>query len=398
MDAPFFDTLRGFKVTSRKHRIADDDFVDRFNHYHTSIMICVLSIIICAKQYIVGQPLQCWIPVEFKEGWEKYAENYCWVKNTYYIPRADELPDTPDERARYEIRYYQWVPFVLGLQALLFNVPKFFWQLLNWQSGIHIKSLMQTANDPGNISADKREESLELLCRYVTNSIFYTKEARNSIAVTIKRMIFKVVCCGNSQAGSYLLTTYMVMKILYLLNLICQFMIMNAFLGTSFDLFGLELLKRLSQGLTWESTAHFPRVTFCDFRIRSLGHVRPYTLQCVLVINMFNEKVYIFLWFWFAILFLATALNLLKWLSWILFARRRRKIIKRVLKTDITVTRNDINAFMDDLKTDGMFVLKMISLNAGDLLTNDLIKKLFYKYQTDKSEGRPTLWDAPEKS
>lgn len=407
MDTGFFDTLRSFKITSRKHRIADDDFMDRFNHYHTAILISVLSIVICAKQYIVGEPMQCWVPKEFTGGWEKYAEDYCWVKNTYYVHHDAALPDHPD-RSKTEIKYYQWVPFVLGLQALMFNVPRIFWQMLNWQSGIHLKSLMEKANAPENVNPDKRNESLAVLTRHIMNGVFYAKEKKIGIAVRIKRMVFKVICCGNDQAGSFLLTCYLGSKLLYLANIVCQFFLMNAFLGTSHSFFGFDLLQDLYKGKSWEDNAHFPRVTYCDFKIRSMGQVRPYTIQCVLVINLFNEKVYIFLWFWFAFLLLATACNVISWIGWMIFSGRRSRVIKKVLKRQ-TTNKDEIKEFMGDLQTDGMFVLKMIGINSGQIFVHDLIRKLFEKHRenhkmpppSDKVPhvpmSEPTGWTPPSK-
>lgn len=43
----------------------DDDAVDRANYIWTPLIMGFLAMTIAAKQY-VGEPLQCWIPAQFK--------------------------------------------------------------------------------------------------------------------------------------------------------------------------------------------------------------------------------------------------------------------------------------------------------------------------------------------
>lgn len=70
----------------------------------------------------------------------------------------------------------------------------------------------------------------------------------------------------------------------------------------------------------------------CDFDIRVLGNKHRHTLQCVLMINMFNEKIYLFIWWWFLIVVIATLANLCYWFSFSLSHNQQEAFITQYLR------------------------------------------------------------------
>jgi len=47
------------------------------------------------------------MPMEFKGGWEQYAEDYCFIQNTYYVAPEEEIPAEVTERDERQFGYYQ---------------------------------------------------------------------------------------------------------------------------------------------------------------------------------------------------------------------------------------------------------------------------------------------------
>ena len=45
-----------------------------------------------------------------------------------------------------EIRYYQWVPIMLSVQALLFMCPKLLWKASYFASGVNLPRLVSVLN------------------------------------------------------------------------------------------------------------------------------------------------------------------------------------------------------------------------------------------------------------
>ncbi|KAE9419475.1 hypothetical protein Angca_006650 [Angiostrongylus cantonensis] len=380
----------------------DDDSCDRLNYYYTPMLFVLFSLTLSAKQY-VGQPIQCWIPAQFTgnfhlifhRAWEQYSENYCFVQNTYFVRPDHYIPDSIVDRENNEIGYYQWVPFILGLQAILFYLPALFWRLFNWQSGIAVKSLVRMARDTTNMQLDRKREAVAVVGAHIHDSLRVQRRISqfNGLTQCVHR-------------GMYLNTLYLFVKVLYLVQVLCQFLILNSFLSTNYTMWGFGILNDLLHGREWEESGHFPRVTMCDFEVRVLGNKHRHSVQCVLMINMFNEKVYLFIWFWLLGIGIYTAGNFIYWCLQLLSDEKRisfvgcyLKVLKLVNEEDLSHQRL-LNKFVQrSLRADGVFILHLISKNAGDIITSDIIATLWKNFLEDEAEkGRegpqaPTLDD-----
>jgi hypothetical protein len=356
-----------------------DDPVDRLNYFVTSSLLAFFAIMVSAKQY-VGSPIQCFMPMEFRSGWEQYAEDYCFIQNTYYIPISEQVPEGHDERQKAEFGYYQWVPVVLALQAVLFYLPNWLWKTLHQQSGLDLDTAISDASKLRTLHSTERRQEIGKLCTYISESLEMNEAQRIPRRILCFRM--------GQHLGSYVTMLYLFIKICYLLNILLQFTILNNFLETSHTFWGVHTFVQLWQGSDWEETAIFPRVTLCDFRVRRLANIHNYTVQCVLMINMFNEKIYLFIWFWFAFVLISTFINFIYCCFTLIPPASRERTIRNFLKqeklqhlTEMPDTKNIIRRFTNSaLCPDGVLLLRFIEGHSGAIVARDVTATLFAEY------------------
>ncbi|OON23256.1 Innexin, partial [Opisthorchis viverrini] len=115
-----------------------------------------------------------------------------------------------------------------------------------------------------------------------------------------------------------------------------------------------------------------------------------YTLQCVLPINMFLEKIYIFLWLWFFVVGVVTLLSMIVWITRIGTSRCRFSWIRHQLLTirQLNKSNQSCMQFVEShLGPDGVFVLRLISQNYGDLVAGDTVGELWTAYWQRRQSG-----------
>ena len=370
-----------------------DDWVDRMNHVVTAVMLLTFAGIVSTKQ-LVSYPIHCWCPAEFTGAFEAYINNYCWIKNTYYIPPAEGIPLDVTKRHTEEITYYQWVPLILLLQAFLFKLPNIFWRMLNSGSGLNLKEICIKAQSTQCESPKDRTAVIEnLACILDRWSSKRMTELRLMVGAKA-RISHLFSFLFNKKEGTYLIALYLSIKLLYLVNVIAQFFILNAFMATNYSVYGFEFMNMMTSGESMRESPRFPRVTLCDVQIRQLQNVQRWTVQCTLPINFFNEKIFIFLWFWFFFVACLSGFSLAKWIYLVAFKRDTYRFVRKYLKisessspdnasplSDKTVCHNFAESY---LSSDGCFVVRMIGNNSTDIVVMDLLNEMWKKYKNKK--------------
>lgn len=191
----------------------------------------------------------------------------------------------------------------------------------------------------------------------------------------------------SQRRGNYIVATYLFIKVLYLINAVGQIFMMQAFLGFKSDqaAFGFHVLRNMIEGHDWQMTQIFPRVGFCFTPIKLMGvQSNGVTAQCALPTNMLNEKIYVFLWWWILFAAVLTIISLLMWFT--RFCSRTREadyIVKYIQLADDVVPYDERDAYdfaTVFLRRDGMFLLRMVRMNAGDVVASGVVNCLWDRY------------------
>ncbi|VDM20216.1 unnamed protein product [Wuchereria bancrofti] len=301
--------------------------------------------------------------------------------------------------------------FASAVKSIQFHVDDDIIDKLNYYyttsiiTGIHVQSLVQMACDSRLLDLDSRNKALQTIATNVEEALHVKHQVMGGNRLKLLNLI---ICTRSSGAAVTFL--YISVKILYTVNIVGQIFLLNTFLGNRSKWYGLQVLNDLMNGREWEESGHFPRVTLCDFEVKVLGNVHRHTVQCVLMINMFNEKIFLFLWFWYFLLAGATVCSLLYWiyisivpsrlvfffhsLSQIFYININYRQLNFVGKylTGIEgykmVDSQSLRRFVFHfLRQDGVFLLRMVATHAGELPCYELAKTLWNKY-CDNKEGK----------
>jgi hypothetical protein len=201
----------------------------------------------------------------------------------------------------------------------------------------------------------------------------------------IQRMNRQCRLLCQARTGASLACFYFFIKIFYLINLILQIMFLQYFLSyydINYLQYGMNVLGTLFSGFSLPESRLFPRITLCDFQIRELGERHYYTVECILVINIFIEKMYFILWIWFLILLFITLIDIIRFIYRIFIRHSRNVFITQhldlIVKSRVS-KEAQFRYFLRYFPIDNLFTLLIIAANSNTIIVAEILDELFYR-------------------
>ncbi|XP_013787524.1 innexin inx2-like [Limulus polyphemus] len=353
MDKLFFGSGLGNLVKIKHDKVKIDNYAFRLHYEVTVTILLVFSLMISATQFF-GEPISC---IQKDDISVKTLNTFCWIESTFTLPKTFNKkvgvevahPGVAKHEPGDEVKehaYYQWVCFVTFLQALLFYVPRFMWR--------------------GFEEGKVKDMSLEL-----SKPILSEKE-RN-------RNIMKLVTYFTTRKGKHCnyAWKYILCELLNFVNVISQIYLVDRFLGYEFTTFGSDVVR--FTGTDPENRLDpmvrvFPRVTKCDFyRYGSSGDVQKHDALCLIPLNILNEKIYVFMWFWFVVLAVLSGLALV-YRTMVFFSPRIRYHL--IFLLDRITPPQRLNAVLNRMSYGDWFLLQQVGHNIESRNFRDLLTEL----------------------
>nr|XP_015839592.1 PREDICTED: LOW QUALITY PROTEIN: innexin inx7 [Tribolium castaneum] len=291
---------KNFKIKPQAYHI--DNWIFRMHYRVTTLIFLVATLLVTSRQYI-GEHIKC---ISDKGVPEQVMNTFCFFTTTFtVISHYDDRMVRDGHVAHPGVgsyglnstepiqrhAYYQWVPFVLFGQAIMFHLTHLIWK----NEGGRIRRLIEGLQ-LGAFAFLEKEVAVQ-------DKKIPSKEKKAEFMATIRKAFIDRIFFNKSWSRWLVFC-----EILNVANVILQVYITDLFLDHQFLTLGTDVIEDGDETVTTLDEV-FPKVTKCTFhKYGPSGTIQLHDAMCVMALNIINEKIYIFLWFWFIILFLLSCL------------------------------------------------------------------------------------------
>ncbi|XP_064457021.1 innexin shaking-B-like [Ornithodoros turicata] len=344
--------LGGLRNLLKIQKVHIDGNIFRLNTKISVVFLLAFCMLLTAREY-VGSPIDCLgssLP-------SSVVNSFCWIESTYSVttllnasgpdnivayPGVGSVKSEVSQRKYHT--YYQWVCFLLFCQAVFFYVPRWLWKM--WENG-KVEAIVSALDVKSAIFQEQRE-------------------ARNSL------VDFLVL---NLRRNNVYFTRYFCCEIACVANVILQMVITNWVLGGGFYTYGSDVVnwyRQDKQTTVSPMVRAFPRLTKCSFwKFGDSGTLENREAICVLPLNILNEKIFLFLWFWYVILLILGVLVVIYRIVVCVHVPLRYGLLQVRFPHAPTLSSVVKHVSMGDV-----FMLSLIGQNVDSLVFSDIIREL----------------------
>uniref|UniRef100_A0AC34GXQ2 Innexin n=1 Tax=Panagrolaimus sp. ES5 TaxID=591445 RepID=A0AC34GXQ2_9BILA len=350
-----------------KFRHQDHDGVDNLNTRSVCIYAVAVGFLLFASEY-GSHSIQCFPKASWRPGWKQYAEDLCFVEGTYFVdphsnlPHWSELPDSGQK-----VKMYQWTPFVFLFIALMFHLPRVFWESITSTSYLYF-------HDICNSSMDYRDRAhTRALKRFSQVSTNNPALLPAHTGLDFLNRIF-----DHYIGNRYLIISYFFMKVWHIANVILAHLLLCLLLPDNFqedpvDRWGYKTFWKILMGVDWKESGAFPRITTCEIATRQYSGARGDRIkheqtQCFLAANNYIEKAFFVTWILFVFLLIANICSLGKWIWKIWFSKEyvQNFIRARISKDE---KEEDLSEYANLILPDARFTILMVEAQTRKLVS-----------------------------
>ena len=366
-----------------------DNFVFRLHAKITVLFILTCSIIVTGYTFI-GDPIECMVNKDIPQG---VMDTYCWIHSTFTLPKRIMMDDEysnevtahpgvgnqlPGEEETNH-KYYQWVCFTLFFQAILFYLPKWFWK--RWEAG-HMSKIIP--DDLIHKESDKR------LPRFPKPIGVIDEETLEKKVNDLKVFFYRHYSGTGSRLFSVYFVRFLFCETLNLINCIGQIFFVNLFLGGMFTTYGVKVwhISQMDPEDRYDPmNLIFPKVAKCTFyRSGPSGTIETFDGLCVLPVNIINEKIYIFLWYWLVILAIITTVYMGYRVISILSSTTRKKTLE--FKCHGFVPDLTLEDIMKNINRGDWFFLCQLGSNIDPHVFSKVLREIEKDFPQPQANGK----------
>jgi hypothetical protein len=363
-------------------------------HYQATVCLLLAFCLILTAKVLFGETIKCQSRMS-PDGNSKFQDNLCYAIGTFtsYKVRTDVKPIDSinvtflaDPNVRYihtgiplgtQLRgsnvkvfwhnYYQYVPLILFIQAVFFYFPHYLWKL--WENGI-IASICKRLHEHRFSPNEYFDNNYDIIC-YIRNVLKFNKS-----------LVYKYYFC----------------HVLCLLNLLIQIVALNIIFNYQFVTYGYVVIRYMlnkeTYGLLPASPNQikelqlnnlnnpmdliFPKVTECYIEVASQAGLETANFRplCILPLNILHDKFFLLLWFWFVILLVLTAIQIINdFMFTMLPIFRRYLFTKRFGSSLFDVTSDDLYT-RSPASLQELFLLNIVGHNTDKFCFSALLRRL----------------------